>query len=378
MKHSATIIILILTLCDIKAQQIDTFLLEYPISKYDTIGYNRIIEYISNDRVFHVRDYFMSGQIQMDAYYSKFDKKIKEELQCNYHSNTKEGFYQESFENGQLEYSATYKNGLRNGLSTSWYKSGIKESEEHWLQGQLNGKVKYWTEQGELQFDLEFKNGLNLNPLNVSYHYIDYLPSDYNSDTTKTWPLIIFLHGGSARGEDTLDLYDYGPFDQIYRGREFPFIIVAPQCPKHIRWSTDNWFDSFYNDLMDKFRIDTNRIYLTGASLGGSGTWYLATKYPERFAAIAPISGFTRHMDYLSDNFTNLKDIPIWAFHGEVDNVVPFEETEYLINKLQKINNQIKFTREKEVGHWIHHLIYPGEELYDWFLKCDKRLKGNN
>jgi len=372
MKLATSIAFLIWIFCDSKAQQADTFLLNYPVSKYDTIKYKRIIEQDSKDKLLHVQDYLASGQIQMDAHYRKFDKNIKESLQCNYHSNTKEGLYQEWFDDGQLAYLATFKNGLRDGLSTSWYESGVKESEEYWTQGQLNGKVKYWAEEGILQYDLEFRNGSNVNSTDVTYHYIDYLPQDYDTDTLKKWPLIIFLHGGSARGMDTLDLYDYGPFDQIYRGRDFPFIIVAPQCPKHIRWSTENWFDNFYNDVITRYRIDTNRIYLTGASLGGSGTWFLAIKYPDKFAAIAPMSGFTRHMDYITDNIVNLKNIPIWAFHGAIDTVVPVEETDYIIDKLRRINQQVEFTRDESVGHWMHNLIYPGTELYDWFLKHDK------
>ena len=77
-------------------------------------------------------------------------------------------------------------------------------------------------------------------------------------------------------------------------------------------------------------------------------------------------------MDYISENINNLESTPIWAFHGELDNVVPVEETDYLISRLTDINNQVKYTREKDVGHWIHWLVYPGSELYDWFLKQDK------
>lgn len=361
----------------LQAQQPEIFLLNQALSKYDTIIYKRIIRFDSLESLYHVQDYFENGQIQMEASYRSFDKHVKEEYQCNYRSNIKEGLYMEWFDNGQIEYIGDYINGMRDGLSTSWYRNGGKESEEYWLKEQLNGNIKYWDEDGNLLFDLEYKNGLNQNPRNVSYHYIEYLPPDYHADTTRVWPVIIFLHGGSARGEDTLDLYDYGPFDQIYRGRQFPFIVVAPQCPRHIRWSTENWFDGFYQDLIDHYRIDTCRVYLTGASLGGSGTWYLAVKYPDKFAAIAPISGFTRHMDYLGENFERLKDIPVWAFHGKLDIVVPFEETEYLVNKLKKINKQVKFTCEQETGHWIHHSVYTGDELYDWFLKYDKCPKNN-
>jgi hypothetical protein len=224
----------------------------------------------------------------MDAFYSSFDKQIKEEIQCNYHSNTKEGLYREWYENGQIEFTGKYKNGLRNGFCTSWYKNGQKEAEENWSNGQLHGRTKYWTEKGELQFDLTFDHGLNQNPKDVHYHYLSYLPKDYSADLNK--------------------LYASGIPDQIYRGREFPFIIISPQCPEHIRWSTDNWFENFIKEVTAKYRIDKNRVYLTGVSLGGSGTWYIAIKYPDKFAAIAPISGFTSHMDYIDKNIDKLMD----------------------------------------------------------------------
>ncbi len=378
MRHTATLILMILSLGVAKAQVIDTFFLKHAVSKSDTIIYKRIIEFDKKRNLYHVKDYFENGQIQMDAYYSSFDKNIKEGSQCNYRSNTKEGIYKNWFENGLPECSATYKNGLINGLSTFWYKNGIKESEEHWLQGQLHGKVKYWTEQGELQFDLTFDHGLNKNPKKVQYRYLSYTPKEYNSDTLKKWPLIIYLHGGSRRGTDLNKLYADGIPDQIYRGREFPFIIIAPQCPEHIRWSTDNWFENLYNEVNDKYRIDTNRIYLTGCSLGGAGTWYIAAKYPDKFAAIAPMSGFTSHMDFIDNNNEKLIDLPIWAIHGKKDIVVPFEETERIIKKLEGKNKNLRFSVEPEAGHWVNWLVYPNQELYDWFLNYDKRSRTKN
>jgi len=378
MRHTATIILMIFSLGLIQAQDIDTFILKYGVSKYDTIIYKRIIEFDKNSKMYHVRDYFENGQIQMNAFYISFDKSIKEESQCNYHSNTKEGKYMEWYENGQLEYIGNYQNGLYNGFCTSWYKNGQREAEENWLNGQLHGKTKYWTEKGNLQFDLTFDHGINQNPKDVCYHYLSYTPKDYNRDTLKRWPLIIYLHGGSRRGTDLIKLYADGIPDQLYRGREFPFIIIAPQCPEHIRWSTDNWFENLYKEVNDKYRIDTNRVYLTGFSLGGAGTWYIAAKYPDKFAAIAPMSGFTSHMDYIDNNIDRLIDMPIWAFHGKIDNVVPFEETERITKKLEGKNKDLRFSVEPDVGHWINWLVYPNQELYDWFLKYDKRLKKKN
>jgi len=379
MKKIALIISLFVCHGSIKAQDVDTFYLHVPISKNDTIIYKRIIQFDKNDSLYHVRDYYPDGQIEMEGTYSSFDKSIKEEsLWCNYRTNTKEGEFKVWYKNGQIERKANYLNGLRHGLYEYWYSNGQRESIQNYINGQKLGKCTWWNIDGSLQNELIFEKGLNQNPKETNYHYISYTPKEYNYDTLKKWPLIIYLHGGSSRGTDTIKLYCCGIPDQIWRKREFPFIIVAPQCPINQRWSTDNWFENFYKEITTKYRVDTNKVYLTGVSLGGSGTWYLAIKYPEKFAAIAPMSGFTRHMDYIVKNTEKLIDIPIWAFHGKIDKVVEFEDTEWIINKLEGENKDLKFTAEPEVGHWIDWLVYPNQELYDWFLKYDKRIRYKN
>jgi hypothetical protein len=289
MKNTILILSLFICLGTIKAQEVDTFYLHIPISKNDTIIYKRIIQFDNNDSLYHVRDYYPNGQIQMEGTYSSFDKSIKEEsLWCNYKTNTKEGEFKVWYKNGQIESETNFINGLRHGLYEYWYSNGQRESKLYYINGQEQGKCTWWNTDGSLQNELIFEKGLNQNPKDTNYHYISYTPKEYNDDTLKKWPLIIYLHGGSSRGTDTIKLYCCGIPDQIWRGREFPFIIVAPQCPINQRWSTDNWFENFYEEVTTKYRVDTNKVYLTGTSLGGEGTWYLAIKYPEKFAAIAP------------------------------------------------------------------------------------------
>ena len=376
MKTITFILSLFICLKAINAQEVDTFYLHYPISQSDTIIYERIIQFDKNDRLYNVRDYYPNGKIQMEGTYSSFDKSIKvKSLWCNYRANTKEGEFKVWYRNGQIESKTHFLHGLRHGLFEYWYSSGQRESVEHYSNGQKNGKCTWWNKDGSLQNELIFKHGLNQNQKEANYHHIDYLPKEYNDDKLKKWPLIIYLHGGSSRGTDTLKLYCCGIPDQIWRGRDFPFIIAAPQCPINQRWSTDNWFENFYNEVTTKYRIDTNKVYLTGVSLGGSGTWYFAIKYPEKFAAIAPMSGFTRHMDYIVENTDKLIDIPIWAFHGKFDKVVQLEDTEWIINKLKGKNKDLKYTAVPDIGHWIDWLVYPKQELYDWFLKYDKRSR---
>jgi hypothetical protein len=372
-KESFFIILIFICSWALKAQQVDTFYLHYPISYQDTIIYKRIVEFDKTDSICHVQDYYPNGQIQMEGTYSSFDKHIKEEsLWCNYRTNTKEGEFNVWYKNGQIKSKANYADGLRHGIHEYWYSNGQKESIQHYVRGQKHGECTWWNEDGSIQNKLVFARGLNQNQKDTSYHYIAYTPKAYFDDTLKTWPLIIYLHGGASRGTDTMKLYCCGIPDQIWRGREFPFVIVAPQCPVNQRWSTDNWFENFYEEVTTKYKVDTNKVYLTGVSLGGSGTWYLAIKYPEKFAAIAPISGFTRHMDYIMKNTEKLVDIPVWAFHGHKDKVVEFEDTEWMINTLKGENNDIKFTADPDAGHGMFWSVYPEQELYDWFLKYEK------
>ncbi|MCF8368430.1 MAG: prolyl oligopeptidase family serine peptidase [Bacteroidales bacterium] len=379
MKESVIIILFFLCSGALKAQQVDTFYLPYPISYKDTIIYKRIIEFDDKDSIYHVRDYYPNDQIQMEGTYSSFDKHIKEKsLWCNYRTNTKEGAFKTWYKNGEPESIANYSNGLRHGLHEYWYANGQKESIQNYSNGQKHGECTWWNEDGSIQNKLVFDRGLNQNQKDTNYHYISYTPEAYYDDTLKKWPLIIYMHGGSSRGTDTMKLYCCGIPDQIWRGREFPFVIVAPQCPVNQRWSTDNWFENFYEEITTKYIIDTNKIYLTGMSLGGSGTWYLAIKYPEKFAAIAPMSGFTRHMDYIMKNTDKLVDIPIWAFHGKLDKVVEFEDTEWMVDKLKGENKDLIFTAAPDAGHGLYWSVYTEQELYDWFLKYDKRLNINN
>jgi pimeloyl-ACP methyl ester carboxylesterase len=358
-----------------QGQTVETYVLRQAVSNRQTTVYTREIRFDDRKRLFHVRDFFDNGQLQMDAYYSSFDKRIKEGYQCNYRSNTKEGPYTSWHRNGRVEFTGRFSRGRANGASAASYENGQRESEEHWLDGQLHGRIRYWSEAGDLQLDSTFDHGMNQHPRKVSYRYATYLPRDYDANASRKWPLVIYLHGGSDRGTDLKKVYSSGIPDQVYRGREFPFVMLAPQCPEHLRWSTDDWFESFFAEATAKYKFDTDRIYLTGPSLGGSGTWYLAVRYPGTFAAIAPISGFTSHLAYIDEHLDNLLELPIWAFHGKLDTVVPFEETERLVKLLEGRNPNLKFTAEPEAGHSIHWQVYPGQEIYDWLLQHDRRSR---
>lgn len=202
----------------------------------------------------------------------------------------------------------------------------------------------------------------------ASYPYLLYLPKEYSAND-KNFPLVIYLGGGSQNGNDLNKLKTYGIPFYIEQGHEYNFIIASPQCPEKKYWTTENWFDSLYADLASTYRIDTTRIYVTGISNGGFGTWQVAMDYPHRFAAIAPLCGGVNDKDTV--NLGSLKQLPIWTFHGTADDMIPIHETERIVNKLEAYGH-IKFTRLQNEGHGIQYL-YENNEIFDWLLQHSKK-----
>ncbi len=193
--------------------------------------------------------------------------------------------------------------------------------------------------------------------------YLLYLPKDYEADPAKKWPLVVFLHGAGERGDDLEKVKVHGPPMQVEAGRDFPFILVSPQCP------TDGWWPSepvhgLITEVESTHRVDPDRIYLTGLSMGGYGTWALACERPDRFAAIVPICG--GGTPYL---MRRLSGMPVWAFHGARDTAVPLEESQRLVDALKKAGNtRVRFTVYPEVGHNSWTAAYDDPELYHWLL----------
>src|SRR5262249_37880875 len=151
-----------------------------------------------------------------------------------------------------------------------------------------------------------------------------YLPDAYDS-SKKEWPLLLFLHGAGESGDDLARVKRHGPPKLIEGGKAFPFIVVSPQSSGR-GWNADT-LNALLDDLISKYRVDKDRVYLTGLSMGGFGTWSLAATHPEKFAAIAPICGGGRPEDA-----SKIKDIPTWVFHGAKDTTVPIARSEAMVN----------------------------------------------
>lgn len=200
-----------------------------------------------------------------------------------------------------------------------------------------------------------------------TYPYLAYLPSGYDKDGAKNWPLIIYLHGSSCKGNNLERLKKYGPPFYLERGMDVDAIVISPQCPSNKNWTAGTWFESFYQELKDKYKIDPSRVYLTGMSLGGFGTWDLASRYPEYFAAIMPLCGGGK-----TSMVETIKDIPTWVFHGEIDKKVSLKRSQEMVGALQDIGSRPKFSVLKGQGHGIQK-VYSDQNIYKWLLSQHKQ-----
>jgi len=205
--------------------------------------------------------------------------------------------------------------------------------------------------------------------------YLLFLPAGYEANSTNRWPLILFLHGAGERGSNVWQVTKHGPPKIAKQTTNFPFIVVAPQCPKKKIWSNDLLL-ALLDEVETKYAVDTHRVYLTGISMGGFGTWSLGLSHPERFAAIAPICGGGELITplltlvYNNEHTPFLKTLPIWAFHGGKDPVVPVQESERLVDYLKAHGvPDVKLTIYPEAQHDCWTQTYANPELFRWFLQ---------
>ena len=193
-----------------------------------------------------------------------------------------------------------------------------------------------------------------------------YLPPGYPA--RERWPLILFLHGAGERGDDLDRVKIHGPPKRIdQEDASFPFVIVSPQCPTEGWWSDDDQIerlDALLEDVVSRYEIDPQRLYVTGLSMGGYGTWALAARYPHRFAAIAPICGGGD-----PGAAERMAHLPVWVFHGARDPVVPLEASQEMVDALREAGGAVTFTVYPEAGHDAWTESYANPALYEWFLQ---------
>ena len=203
----------------------------------------------------------------------------------------------------------------------------------------------------------------------VSYRYLLALPESYESDPNERWPLMVFLHGAGERGTNLNDVKRHGPPKLVEAGQSFPFILASPQCEPDMIWTTDAVI-ALVDEVCEKYRVEKSRVYLTGLSMGGYGTWDTIIEYPDRFAAAVPICG-GGGIHWLM--LRGVKKLPVWVFHGAKDPVVPLEQSQKMVEGLKGIGNPVKFTVYPNAAHDSWTETYNNPELFEWMLKQSRK-----
>lgn len=183
-------------------------------------------------------------------------------------------------------------------------------------------------------------------------------------------PLIIFLHGSGERGTDVNKVKVHGPLHYI-QTHDLDAYILAPQCPDETMWESESLF-LLIQKIIAENPIDTDRIYLTGLSMGGWGTWNLSFAHPDFFAAVVPICGFVDRVPMLDPCI--LKNVPIRIFHGLLDDVVDVRESIEIYKRLKNCNQDIELTIFDDANHNSWTRVYDNPEIYTWMLAQKKKL----
>lgn len=192
-------------------------------------------------------------------------------------------------------------------------------------------------------------------------NYLVYLPRGY-AEGGRRWPLILFLHGRSLRGNDPALVARYGLPRRLERDADFPFIVLSPQLREDERWTEFGPLIDLLGHAMERFPVDPERVYVTGYSMGGGGVWRIANAHPERFAAAAPLAGTRDEVP-----IKGLKDVPVWAFHGSDDESTPVGDSVDMVSRIEAAGGDARLTILPGKGHNIGE-VYDDQELYDWFL----------
>lgn len=198
------------------------------------------------------------------------------------------------------------------------------------------------------------------------YAYWLHLPPGYVSDKKARWPVMIFLHGSGERGSDLDKVKVHGPPKIAGRDPDFPFILISPQLPEEQDWDIAK-LDAIVMKVSKAHRVDPKRLYLTGLSRGGHAAWRWAAAEPMRFAAVAPVAGTGDPKTACA-----LKDTPLWAFHGDRDDVVKPAGSWNMAEAIRKCGGNPRLTIYPDLGHNAWDPAYDDPALYLWML--EKRL----
>ena len=204
--------------------------------------------------------------------------------------------------------------------------------------------------------------------INIGYYV--FLPENY--DANKKYPLVLFLHGAGERGDGSKEKLPLVCVNALPKyaeeGEEYPFILLCPQCPENIVWNNIVLtLKALVDKIAAQYSADPDRIVCTGLSMGGFGTWEMGVTYPDYFAAIAPVCG-----GGFSWRAALLKDMPVWAFHGDADNVVPISYSETMVEAIKKSGGNVKFTVFPGVNHNSWDSAYQTTDVVKWLTEQRK------
>lgn len=211
-----------------------------------------------------------------------------------------------------------------------------------------------------------------------------------NLTAQEKYPLVLTLHGSGERGSDNEKQIAVHGLAATWADSaaqvKHPCFVVSPQCPENNRWVDAQWKNSTVNQdtvpisneletviklidkIVEEYPIDTDRIYITGLSMGGFGTWDLITRFPNKFAAAIPMSGAGD-----PSKADLIKHMPVWVFHGEVDTAVPVEGSRKMVEALRKVGGDVIYTELPNMGHVIWKENYENPLLIDWLFSKIKK-----
>lgn len=195
------------------------------------------------------------------------------------------------------------------------------------------------------------------------------LPRGYADETNRMWPMVLYLHGIGESGNNLEKVLRFGPPRLMTQGRELPCIVVSPQLPRDYFWFREsNAVLEVLEEVMSRYRIAPDRVHVTGNSMGAFGAILLAAREPQRFASLVPVCGGVDYVDSL-----RLRDVPVWAFHGEDDPIIPVEESVRLVRLVKNIGGTAKLTVYPGIGHNCWDKAYNEPGLWEWILAQRKR-----
>lgn len=207
--------------------------------------------------------------------------------------------------------------------------------------------------------------------------YVITFPKSYDTEHDTQYPVILFLHSMEERGSDVRVLLqnpagEGNGIASYALHNPYEFITVTPLCPPKSYWPLlTKKLHFLLLDIASTYRVKKQNIYATGVSMGGMGVWSLSMKYPEWFAAIAPISGGV-YFPLMRENIAAIKNIPVWGFHDRYDPSIPLSKEQGTIDRLRKAGAVVKYTIPEKGMHYIHEEIFSNGELFSWFLSITK------